>query len=74
MPKTTRRRPRGTPLRLALLARDLYARELARIVGISEGRLHRYITGAVVPQADVAVRIAQAVVATVEDLWPSDEV
>jgi len=51
---------------------ELTQRELANIVGTSEGHICRILNG-VVPRMKLAREIASALNATIEELWPEDK-
>ena len=54
------------------IEKGLTQRQLAEICGITYQSLQRYENGSVVPSVTIAIIIAQALGATVEDLFPTE--
>lgn len=59
----------NTRLKQARTSKGMTQREIAKIVGLSEVGYQNYEYGIRVPNARTAIRIAQALSTTVEDLW-----
>lgn len=62
--------PRVTPLKLAIVASGVPAREIAAQIGCSGSVLSKWARGHRVPSATAAVALAEALDTTVEDLFP----
>jgi len=53
-----------------MATRGINQRELCQRLGIGESHLNRILNGKMTPRVELATRIAAALGATVDELWP----